>query len=697
MVSRLNLLNIDSIEIPVVHGLLAYLRDGPHQGVALSREVADFKAVLPPGYGPRDVRAVVDTAVRLGLVNKQANLVRLTPAGAEYTNLIAQDDRWRVTEGQRLMLRQVWINSKSRYYQDLGRLLQSLLEQGGDKKPVPITAVRALIPPDGLRTYFQHLEAFGVISRTGPSTYRVTTAGLEMAQMLGLKPNSLVRPGSGGVTGPTAGANVAEDWELPEYDEGETGKRVAAPHQLAHTDNHPLDLKEKVEDIDGRFANLANELQQLQRLVAGLEVRGQEASDTLATLHERLERVQSLVGTVDIRMQEWQERLYELEARVEAAPQASQPPVPPEPPLVLPAPAGPFRPIASEQALLEDMARRLGASGYQLDLLEIANLYTCVKSGWLTLLAGPPGTGKSSLVRKFAEAMGHGPTLCEVTVRRGWTDDQPFMGAINRLYQRYEPAPTGVVPHLLAASQDRENGLYWILLDEFNLSTPEYYFAEFISVLESDTPRVSLYAPGVIVHNRETYPQTIAVGRNVHFFATMNLDDTASPPSPRLIDRASVIWWDRQVGLEALRTGELPPPAVGPLAAAELTNKFLRKPEMVGEAAGLWNEMLQILDERTGAPGAPHLVSPRRMSGVAWYVANAPAGLMSPRIAFDFALTQRVLPGIRGFGAGYGERLEKLQKWAARNELGRTAARLERIVRTGQGRGHEYDFLGCLW
>jgi energy-coupling factor transporter ATP-binding protein EcfA2 len=444
-----------------------------------------------------------------------------------------------------------------------------------------------------------------------------------------------------------------------------------------------------IQALNDRLALTAQEGEFLEHQIKAV---ANEFDQKLEALSEQVKALEERPAA-DANVALFQQLVERLGTAKPVAPEAA----PPATPLLLVQSQAACQSVPSERALVEEMARRLNDTGYRLDVKEVANLYTCIKAGRLTILAGPPGSGKSSMVRQFAEVMGHRSTLAEIPVRRGWTDDQQFMGAINRLHQRYEPAPTGVVPHLLAAQQDSELGLYWFLLDEFNLSTPEYYFAEFISVLEDQRPRVSLYTSGVTVLNAEEYPATIPVGENVHFFATVNLDDTASPLSPRLIDRANLLWVERQVTPEMLKSVQLQAGRVGPISAAELRSKYVRQPEFAGMTRTWWDQVHQILSSRKEDLGTPHLVSPRGMMGLASYLANAPQGALDQKDAFDFGLAQRVLPGLRGYGSGYGRRLQRLYEFAAGLRLTQSASLLERILQNGNSRGHEYDFFSCLW
>jgi hypothetical protein len=160
----------------------------------------------------------------------------------------------------------------------------------------------------------------------------------------------------------------------------------------------------------------------------------------------------------------------------------------------------------------------------------------------LHIFQGISGTGKTSLAKAFAKAMGGHCT--DIAVQAGWRDRDDLLGHYNAFEKRFyeRDCLQGLYRAQTGAYKDRCN---IILLDEMNLSRPEHYFAEFLSALEKNDPRDRLIslsetqlpnAPALLVEGRK-----IRVPNNVWFVGTANHDETTNEFADKTYDRAHVM------------------------------------------------------------------------------------------------------------------------------------------------------------
>lgn len=156
----------------------------------------------------------------------------------------------------------------------------------------------------------------------------------------------------------------------------------------------------------------------------------------------------------------------------------------------------------------------------------------------LVIMQGISGTGKTSLAYAFGKFIRHEASI--VPVQPSWKDRTDMLGYYNEFTGKF--TETDLLYDLYNANTD--DRIYLTVLDEMNISRVEYYFAEFLSVLE--LPELASRKIEVVSDVKDNDPKLLEKGKlavpdNVWFIGTANNDDSTLSISDKVYDRAMVI------------------------------------------------------------------------------------------------------------------------------------------------------------
>ncbi|MBO7515374.1 MAG: AAA family ATPase, partial [Lachnospiraceae bacterium] len=160
----------------------------------------------------------------------------------------------------------------------------------------------------------------------------------------------------------------------------------------------------------------------------------------------------------------------------------------------------------------------------------------------LMIMQGLSGTGKTSLATAFGEFLGNPSTV--ISVQPMWKERADVIGYFNEFTKQFSESQ--LLKKLYEASYSKD--IHIIVLDEMNIARVEYYFADFLSLMEL-TPD-SRYLE--ITSDRwEQDPVLFKNGRfrlpdNVWFIGTANNDDSTFAVSDKVYDRAMVMNLDKK-------------------------------------------------------------------------------------------------------------------------------------------------------
>lgn len=186
-----------------------------------------------------------------------------------------------------------------------------------------------------------------------------------------------------------------------------------------------------------------------------------------------------------------------------------------------------------------DLKDYLNATGYVCGVEEVATFLLLLASRNWVILAGPSGTGKSSLVRRVADALGG--VFHDVQVKPNWVSSEDSLGYYSEVSQSFVE---GVVLQALREAQGDPASTHFVRLDEMNLASPEYYLAEVLSAGETwslDPSGKALSDPIQLPPSPSgTEMPSVRVGDNAFLIGTVNVDETTRTLSPKVLDRSAV-------------------------------------------------------------------------------------------------------------------------------------------------------------
>jgi len=229
--------------------------------------------------------------------------------------------------------------------------------------------------------------------------------------------------------------------------------------------------------------------------------------------------------------------------------------------------------------------------GFYFDQALITAFYSALKTKGFVILSGLTGTGKTKLAQLFAELLcpncfekqskeentqnpkdeqntqiaqnsSENQKQCKCTylflpVRPDWRDTKALLGYYNPITKEYERTPLldfilDAINNYNDAINNKKNNAvpFFIILDEMNLSHVEYYFADFLSVLESGRDENYWTKETIKLHNSEKpllsntkkeIPKEIKLPPNLYIIGSVNIDETTYMFSPKVLDRAFTI------------------------------------------------------------------------------------------------------------------------------------------------------------
>ncbi len=237
--------------------------------------------------------------------------------------------------------------------------------------------------------------------------------------------------------------------------------------------------------------------------------------------------------------------------------------------------------------VLIEIGSFIASRGFAFNTGVLRALYASLRAKPFVILAGNSGTGKSRLVRLFAEATGATVANGQFTmipVRPDWNDSSELLGFFD-LNGDFVPGQL-IAPLILAHLNPTKP--FFVCLDEMNLARVEHYFSDFLSIIESRRKQgTSIKTDPILkaanlqkmktdglpasaleaLNHLKSRSESLGLPDNLFIFGTVNMDETTQPFSRKVLDRANTIEFndiDLLQGLdEDVSASDVPPLELG--------------------------------------------------------------------------------------------------------------------------------------
>ena len=184
--------------------------------------------------------------------------------------------------------------------------------------------------------------------------------------------------------------------------------------------------------------------------------------------------------------------------------------------------------------------RNYAASRLKLyyDISDIRRFIAGMAVSKILILQGMSGTGKTSLAHAFGDFIDNTSTV--IPVQPMWKERTDLIGYYNEFTKRFNE--TLLLEKMYEANYSQD--MYITVMDEMNIARVEYYFAEFLSLLElpNEDERLLTVVSDVWASDpAQLINGNVKLPPNMWFIGTANNDDSTFAISDKVYDRAMIM------------------------------------------------------------------------------------------------------------------------------------------------------------
>ncbi|WP_346988690.1 DUF3578 domain-containing protein [Bacillus sp. SW7] len=357
-----------------------------------------------------------------------------------------------------------------------------------------------------------------------------------------------------------------------------------------------------------------------------------------------------------------------------------------------------------QQSIIDHVSSYIQSKGFFYEKNDLVNFFLSLKTKPFVILSGISGTGKTKIVQWFAESLGateENGQFTLIPVRPDWSDSSDLLGYVN-LQGEFQERP---LIKVLEAADANPNRPYFVVLDEMNLARVEYYFSDFLSVIESRKWKDGKIVTSPVLPESITNKH-ITIPSNVYIIGTVNMDETTHPLSKKVLDRANTIEFNT-VNLDYFNfLMDMEEKEAEIASNRSLETEYLHLKECFKENEDLVRNISSVLIEinkTLESVGAQ--VGYRIRDEICFYMAyNEQGKLLSFDEALDYQIYQKILPRLAGSDGRTEEVLKQLYVLCANEEYdsSNSDASYAKYPRSANKLSHmlrrfEYDGFTSFW
>lgn len=301
-----------------------------------------------------------------------------------------------------------------------------------------------------------------------------------------------------------------------------------------------------------------------------------------------------------------------------------------------------------------DIANYISQKGFVYSNEDVFNFYLALKTKPFLILTGISGTGKTKLVKLFAEAVGateENGRFKMISVRPEWKDSSDLFGYKDQK-QTFVPGQlTSII--MEAIKLENRNKPFFVCLDDMNLARVEDYLSHYLSLIESrefkgrDIVTSPLFSEA---YAREDLSYgNLYLPDNLYLIGTVNMDSEDNNLSRKVLDRANVIELS-QVNLHQLNFSRYTTSSI------QMDNDFFKTRFLhISDAIEQDRTYVEYINEKIIAINnilkkGNRAFGYRVRDEIIFYMLEIKiSGIIeNENTAFDYAIMHKILPSIRG-------------------------------------------------